>query len=306
VDENKTKIMVGLDFSSRFSDEEKALAGHGNLEFTPEYRNRYRSICGAVYGLAMILASALMRLHIRCVPRFSSFPFSRSCAMKHLSIPTLLMVALAAAHPAVAAPKAIEFQLDESYSALAPEAGDEPLATDEIDPNIIEGLTEPAVESPASPRLVQEAPPAPPAAVKPAKVIKVKEPEPREIPLIEPINETQSSPDITYVTGGIGDDERQAIEAAKADYNLHVMSASLKGAFVGDARVIISRKKGAESEEMLNVVAGPLLYVRLPAGNYTLDASLGEQKKHQSFTVTKKGAAARIHLGWKVPATMAQ
>lgn len=135
---------------------------------------------------------------------------------------------------------------------------------------------------------------APAVEAKPAKQAK---PAPRDIPMIETHNDESSHAGVTYVTGGIGDDEREAIEAAKEDYNLHVTSASNDGAFVGDARVVIVNKAG---EEMLNVVAGPLLYVRLPAGNYVLDASLGEQKKHQSFTVAKKGQPVMIRMGWKV------
>ena len=84
------------------------------------------------------------------------------------------------------------------------------------------------------------------------------------------------------------------------------MSASTEGAFVGDAHVVITRKNGAGTEEMLNVVAGPLLNVKLPEGTYTLDAELGAQKKHQVFTVSKKGNPARIHLGWKVPAHLSK
>ncbi len=121
----------------------------------------------------------------------------------------------------------------------------------------------------------------------------------RDIPMIETQNPVESSPDVNYVTGGIGDDERSSIESAKGDYNLHVMSASINGAFVGDARVVVS----TGGKEMLNVVAGPLLYAKLPAGNYSLEATLGEQKKHQDFTISEKQNSANVHLAWKVDAT---
>lgn len=144
----------------------------------------------------------------------------------------------------------------------------------------------------------------PPKDVKPAKPVAKAEPVAEEIPTIETDNEVSKSDDVNYVTGGIGEDEKQAIEAAKGDYNLHVMSASLNGAFVGDARVIIRQKDGKVLHDMLNVVAGPLLYVKLPPGSYVLEASLGAQTKRQNFSVSKKGAPARIHLGWKVDATL--
>ncbi len=200
----------------------------------------------------------------------------------------VMLSAGAIAQPGWAQP-AYEFQLDESDQAAA---GDD------------DALAMPAAKDPNAadftPETVKEKTPA-----VPTKGVSAKEPESREIPLIERSNEAVSHADVTFVTGGIGDDEKQAIEASKADYNLHVMSASNSGAFVGEARVRITRKKGNESETMLSIISGPLLYVRLPAGTYLLEATLGEQSKRQSFTVAAKGKPAHVHLGWKVAATSA-
>lgn len=236
--------------------------------------------------------------------------------MKHLAYTTILATALLVfvATASWAASPVVEFQLDENYAEMDPAAGDEALPEGEIDPNALDAGEEmpiPAVDKVAAPTTEVEQPkaveaaPAPKKAEakKPAAIAKDKEPEARDIPMIETSNESFSHVDVTFVTGGIGDDELQAIEASKADYNLHVMSASSTGAFVGDSRVVITRKLGNETEEMLSVVAGPVLYVRLPAGSYTLEAKLGDQSKKQNFSVSKKGAAARVHLGWKVAAT---
>lgn len=234
--------------------------------------------------------------------------------MKNLSVPTVLAVMLVMSHTAAAAE---HFSASE-YAALSTAAGD----NEEVDHNL-DGMapgSDSDMVAPASNAPVTSAPPvqttpAPTPIVKsivvkktdsstdvPAPKTKAKPAAPaRDIPLIDTQNPVESSPDVNYVTGGIGDDERSSIESAKADYNLHVMSASVGGAFVGDARVIISTK-GPEPKEMLNVVAGPLLYVKLPAGSYVLNASLGEQKKQQLFTVGKQGAAVNVHLGWKVDA----
>lgn len=180
-------------------------------------------------------------------------------------------------------------------------------AAEEIDHNIIPGVTD-VTEAPAVAEDVPEVPaPAAAPAVKkekPAKAAKMKEPqpEPRDIPTIDTDNAATSADDVSYVTGGIGEDEKKAIEDAKADYNLYVMSASTSGAFVGDAHVTIRRVDGKMLDQVLDVVAGPLLYVRLPAGNYVLEATLGTQTKRQPFTVSSKGRTAHVHLGWKVAA----
>ena len=230
--------------------------------------------------------------------------------MKRLVFPITAAAFLMVACAASADESVVEFQLDESYSALAPAAGEPPLATDEVDHNTVDGATEPkgAVDADVdnAPAVAQDVAPveAEKKPVKSTKKSKEIEQKAREIPLIETQNDNSNAADVTYVTGGIGDDEKQAIEASKADYNVYVMSASISGAFVGDAHVTISRKNGKESESVLTVVAGPLLYVKLPAGSYVLDANLGDQQKRQAFTINKKGAPIRIHLGWKVSATL--
>jgi hypothetical protein len=236
--------------------------------------------------------------------------------MKNLSVPTVLAVMLAMSQTAAAAEVG---QWNQRAGLVTPADRDD---VAEIDHNA-DGMApggDYTIEAPASadapvtsaPPTLTTTPPKPivkPLVVKkedsatdvPApKTAKAKTAPARDIPLIETDNPVERCPDVNYVTGGIGDDERTSIESAKGDYNLHVMSASTGGAFVGDARVVIS----SNGKEMLNVVAGPLLYVKLPAGKYALDASLGEQKKHQDFTIGGKTPSANVHLGWKVDATV--
>lgn len=118
----------------------------------------------------------------------------------------------------------------------------------------------------------------------------------KEIPLLDTSRTAHKFDEVKFVTGGVGEDERREIEAARGAYNLHITSAGVGGEFVDNARVII---RDAAGEEALDVEAGPLLYVVLPAGKYTLEATLGEQVKQQKFTITAKTKDARVHLGWK-------
>ena len=75
-------------------------------------------------------------------------------------------------------------------------------------------------------------------------------------------------------------------------------NASVDGAFVGDSEILILSKDGSE---VLHVNAGPLLYVQLPAGKYTLNAIRGDEKKVHTFTIgTKKQSVANVVLSWKV------
>jgi hypothetical protein len=63
--------------------------------------------------------------------------------------------------------------------------------------------------------------------------------------------------------------------------------------------VVITRKNGDDVEEVLNVDSGPLLYVRLPAGSYSLVAQLGEQKKEQKLVIAAPGKPTTLNLRWK-------
>ena len=201
--------------------------------------------------------------------------------MKHLALATLLtFTVLSVNGPDMAAPHENEPVIEEIDHNIMPE----------LDHNAIPG------DAPADTTIVM--PPDPKTVGKPRKRVKASKQPAKEIPLIDTHYEGKSSDDVTYVTGGVGNSEREAIEAAKADYNVHILSASASGEFVGDTHVVISRKTADGVEEVLNVDSGPLLYVRLPAGDYTLVAELGEQKKEQKFSVASKPVT--INLGWRV------
>jgi hypothetical protein len=194
--------------------------------------------------------------------------------------------AVALANPAFASKKhaaAPEPVIEEIDHNIMPEA--------EIDHNAIEA------DSAADTTIVL--PPDPKTIGKPRAKAKASKLPAKEIPLIDTSYEGKSSDDVTYVTGGIGNDEREAIESAKADYNLYILNASASGEFVGDTRVVITRKNGDDVEEVLNVDSGPLLYVRLPAGSYSLVAQLGEQKKEQKLVIAAPGKPTTLNLRWK-------
>ncbi|MBN8531953.1 MAG: hypothetical protein J0L97_08865 [Alphaproteobacteria bacterium] len=100
--------------------------------------------------------------------------------------------------------------------------------------------------------------------------------------------------DVTYITGGVGSEERAELEAAKKDYNLHIMNAGSGVELAGGSQVIIHDAKGAE---VLNVQSEPLLYVRLPAGTYQVEGINEGDSKKQKVTVSAK-QSAHIFFGW--------
>jgi hypothetical protein len=90
--------------------------------------------------------------------------------------------------------------------------------------------------------------------------------------------EAQTVGGISYITGGIGDEELAQIKASEHQYNVHLLMNAPGGAFIGDVGVRITDATGVE---LLSIEgAGPYFYARLAPGTYTLELNgEGEIKK---------------------------
>jgi len=101
---------------------------------------------------------------------------------------------------------------------------------------------------------------------------------------------------VTFVTGGIGDSELDAMAAAKADYNLHITNTDKAGAYTANTSLVITDRKG---RDVLTATAGPLLYATLPSGSYTLHAENSGMTQTKHFAVSAK-KPAEISLLWNL------
>jgi hypothetical protein len=100
---------------------------------------------------------------------------------------------------------------------------------------------------------------------------------------------------ITYITGGIGDEERAALQSVKNHYNLSVMSAGASGAFAGDTHITIRDSQGTP---LVDTDAGPLFYANLPPGRYTVEATSEGQMRDKTVNIAS-GHPAHLHLTWR-------
>lgn len=76
---------------------------------------------------------------------------------------------------------------------------------------------------------------------------------------------------ITYLSGGVGEDEAKAIRQSTG-YNLQMtLSIGAAGKFVPDVEVVIHNAQGQAVLTLRE--AGPLVYVQLPPGRYSVVAS---------------------------------
>jgi hypothetical protein len=90
-----------------------------------------------------------------------------------------------------------------------------------------------------------------------------------------------------HLSGGVGKDEREQLEAAAKDYNLKLIFARSSGAFVADVQVTITDAAGSTVVDATS--NGPLFFAKLPAGDYRIEATYTGIVKNSSATVPGSG-----------------
>ena len=92
---------------------------------------------------------------------------------------------------------------------------------------------------------------------------------------------------IAYVSGGIGDEERDEIRSRERNFNLKLLFAERNGAYLGDVDVVLLNTKG---DTVFNAESvGPFLLMQLPGGSYVIKASMNGQMQQRRLFITAKG-----------------
>ena len=94
----------------------------------------------------------------------------------------------------------------------------------------------------------------------------------------------QTQGEVTFVSGGVGGDEQNAMQALRADYNLHLLfSVAGTGEYVSDVKVSITDSGG--NTLMESVSDGPMLFARLKPGRYTVAVDRDGQVTHKTAKI---------------------
>jgi len=108
----------------------------------------------------------------------------------------------------------------------------------------------------------------------------------------------QQQGNITYISGGVGSDERDALKAASHQFNLKLVFVRNDGAFLSKIPVRIEDAGGRQV--LATTTTGPWLFARLPAGSYKayVDGPGADYTRH--FTVGSRHQT-RLDFRWKLP-----
>jgi hypothetical protein len=101
---------------------------------------------------------------------------------------------------------------------------------------------------------------------------------------------------VSYINGGVGTDEQNAMRALKADYNLRLTFATKQtGAYRSDVQLDIADAKGASLLSVPNT--GPMFFAKLPAGTYKISAAA--EGKTFKRTVKLGNGTKEMTLHWE-------
>ena len=91
--------------------------------------------------------------------------------------------------------------------------------------------------------------------------------------------------DVAYETGGVGIEERAAMQKSMKDYNVRLVFANTKGWYLSSIPVQIN---GTGGKVILNKESnGPWFWVKLPQGSYEIVASCGNKQEVHKIDVGK-------------------
>lgn len=115
-----------------------------------------------------------------------------------------------------------------------------------------------------------------------------------------PDNETViMAGNVSYVSGGVGEDSRERMKAFAAAFNLKLLLAHRSGSYMSDVEVVVADTKG---KQLIKANAdGPIFMAKLPAGVYEVAATAVGQTQRQKVTVNNSRQAV-LHFRWADPA----
>lgn len=107
----------------------------------------------------------------------------------------------------------------------------------------------------------------------------------------------QRSGDIAWVCGGVGSEERHALDAMRPQARLEVLLVTApRGAYVAGAQVSVAPAKGGTPVTL--DAEGPTCLLQAPPGRYRIEASYDGTTRSATANVARAGKPARVVLAF--------
>lgn len=103
---------------------------------------------------------------------------------------------------------------------------------------------------------------------------------------------------VAYVSGGVSEEDRMALEPIARDFNLKLVFALRNGEYLSDTAVVVSSARGQPILETKS--DGPWFFAKLPSGQYTVTATANGQAQRKTVSVGGRGMK-RLDFRWTGP-----
>lgn len=99
---------------------------------------------------------------------------------------------------------------------------------------------------------------------------------------------------VSWLSGGVGDEAMAEMHKASRAYNVHVMLTGAQGSYLAGVPFSITRQNGQVAAA--GVTDGPLLYLKLPAGNYQMAVQLDGSWQTRRLQVSGSGKVSKLRF----------
>ena len=98
---------------------------------------------------------------------------------------------------------------------------------------------------------------------------------------------------IAWMSGGVGSEGRDYMRREAGEYNVHLTFSGRQGHYLANIPYAVQHQ-GLEIHA--GVADGPLLYLKLAPGTYTISAELDGERQQKRITVGSGGRISKAHF----------
>jgi hypothetical protein len=99
---------------------------------------------------------------------------------------------------------------------------------------------------------------------------------------------------VSWLSGGVGDEAMTEMHKVSADYNVHLMLTGPHGNYLAGIPFTVSRRSGQVT--VSGVTEGPLLYLKLPAGNYQIAVEIDGAWQTRHIQASASGKTTKVRF----------